>query len=144
MKKEGELKIRGKSKRRYPKKKCTNPECEECFIPTDLRQIYCCGQCGIDARNDRRRQLNSTRYKDEKTLKEYDKILEAIHNRIRQLDKKTISLREIELFGITKHTINIETVMADSRKIRWFYFFGLHAANKDFTEFNICKRDKIG
>jgi hypothetical protein len=44
------------SNRRYPIRKCLKPDCNEDFIPTDSRQIYCCQQHRIDFNNDKRKQ----------------------------------------------------------------------------------------
>src|SRR5687767_5290836 len=63
------------SKRKHPKRPCANPLCKKEFIPTDKRQIYCSGQCRIDASNDRRDLRNRTIFFDEKRLRHYEKKL---------------------------------------------------------------------
>ena len=47
------------SNRCYPIRKCKKPECNEGFIPTDARQVYCCEQHRIDFNNDRRKLKES-------------------------------------------------------------------------------------
>ena len=44
------------SNRRYPIRKCKKPDCQEDFVPSDSRQIYCCEQHRIDFNNDKRKQ----------------------------------------------------------------------------------------
>lgn len=43
------------SNRRYPIRKCKKPDCQEDFVPSDSRQIYCCEQHRIDFNNDKRK-----------------------------------------------------------------------------------------
>jgi hypothetical protein len=43
------------SNRRYPIRTCKKPDCNEGFIPTDARQVYCSEQHRIDFNNDRRK-----------------------------------------------------------------------------------------
>jgi hypothetical protein len=43
------------SNRRYPLRKCKKPDCNEDFVPSDFRQIYCCEQHRIDFNNDKRK-----------------------------------------------------------------------------------------
>ena len=43
------------SNRRYPIRKCKKPDCQEYFVPSDSRQIYCCEQHRIDFNNDKRK-----------------------------------------------------------------------------------------
>lgn len=47
------------SNRRYPIRKCKKPDCQDEFIPSDARQIYCCEQHRIDFNNDRRKLKES-------------------------------------------------------------------------------------
>ncbi|MEY3500197.1 MAG: hypothetical protein RL308_1866 [Bacteroidota bacterium] len=47
------------SNRYYPIRTCKKPDCNEGFIPTDARQIYCSEQQRIDFNNDRRKLKES-------------------------------------------------------------------------------------
>lgn len=47
------------SNRRYPIRTCKKPDCNEGFIPTDARQVYCSEQHRIDFNNDRRKLKES-------------------------------------------------------------------------------------
>jgi hypothetical protein len=141
MKNEGELKTRGKSKRRYPKKKCVNPVCEEWFIPTDFRQLYCCSQCLINAANDRRRVLKDTRYHNEQLLGQYDNILETLYYRVEKLKLKSVTWRDLALAGIDKKTVHTELVRGEEGVINWVYDYGLMAADKEGINMKIQKRE---
>ena len=56
MKRDKNLIKRRESNRRYPLRKCKKPDCQEYFVPSDSRQIYCCEQHRIDFNNDKRKQ----------------------------------------------------------------------------------------
>jgi hypothetical protein len=43
------------SNRRYPERICKKPDCQENFVPTDARKIYCCDQHRVDFNNDKRK-----------------------------------------------------------------------------------------
>lgn len=47
------------SNRCYPIRKCKKPDCQDEFIPSDARQIYCCEQHRVDFNNDRRKLKES-------------------------------------------------------------------------------------
>ena len=55
MKRDKNLIKRRESNRRYPLRKCKKPDCQEYFVPSDSRQIYCCEQHRIDFNNDKRK-----------------------------------------------------------------------------------------
>ena len=55
MKRNKNLIKRRESNRRYPLRKCKKPDCQEYFVPSDSRQIYCCEQHRIDFNNDKRK-----------------------------------------------------------------------------------------
>jgi hypothetical protein len=54
-----EIKRKRYSNRVYPPKICSKQGCNEEFIPTDARQIYCCRQHQIDSNNDKRKIVDS-------------------------------------------------------------------------------------
>lgn len=56
MKRDKNLIKRRESNRRYPLRKCKKPDCQEYFVPSDSRQIYCGEQHRIDFNNDKRKQ----------------------------------------------------------------------------------------
>ncbi|MEY4964129.1 MAG: hypothetical protein RLZZ323_1448 [Bacteroidota bacterium] len=68
------------SNRVYPPKFCLKPECNEEFVPTDARQIYCCRQHQIDASNDRRKSVNSYELEFNKAAKNNRQTLFKVSN----------------------------------------------------------------
>ncbi len=68
------------SNRVYPPKVCSKQSCDEEFVPTDARQIYCCRQHQIDANNDRRKQIDSFELNFNKGAKNNRKILFQVIN----------------------------------------------------------------
>jgi hypothetical protein len=137
-----EIKVRGESNRRYPLKKCANCLCGNQFIPTDARQLYCCGQCGIDARNDRRKELNSTRFLDEKKLRNYDLILEKLYSKMEKLKLESITIQDLTLAGIDDDTLLVEMAKNEKNAILWIYDYGTTPASQGLPHIKICKRRK--
>lgn len=130
-----------KSNRQYPARKCLF--CGSSYIPHDFRQKYCCEQHRRNFLNDKRRNENHTRFLDEKHLRSIDRILERLHKRMKELKVNSITLEQLLLMGIQKLDINVATTQTQDNKIvRWFYEYGLQAANEASTEFKISKRSK--
>jgi hypothetical protein len=125
------------SKRKYPKRKCANLNCthEKEFEPHDKRQLYCTLQCRTDASNDRRSLTNSTTYFQEKILRQYDKLLEKIHNRFLKdksciVNKAYLNYEGVDVSLLVEESINKKT----GNKVKWFYRYGteLHPTDPDF------------
>ena len=66
------------SKRRYPLRKCKKNDCQEDFVPTESRQIYCCEQHRIDFNNDKRKQKEAITVLFLNKLKNNEAILKKI------------------------------------------------------------------
>lgn len=66
------------SNRRYPLRMCKKPDCQEGFVPSDSRQIYCCDQHRIDFNNDKRKQKEAITVLFLKKLKSNRDILKKI------------------------------------------------------------------
>jgi hypothetical protein len=66
------------SKRRYPIRKCKKPDCQEDFVPSDSRKIYCCEQHRVDFNNDKRKQKEAITNLFLKKIKSNEAILEKI------------------------------------------------------------------
>ena len=131
------------SQRKYPERVCANPLCQYggLFYPRDKRQIYCCRQCGIDHRNDRRTQANRTIYIEEKIMRETDRLLAQLYEN--HFDGKhcllhvnQLQLHKVDLSYFMQSVPNKDTGM----KTLCLYKFGTerHHENKDW--YYILKR----
>ena len=78
MKRNKNLIKRRESNRRYPLRKCKKPDCQEYFVPSDSRQIYCCEQHRIDFNNDNRKQKEAITILFLKIVKSNEAILKKI------------------------------------------------------------------
>ena len=113
--------------------------CGELYIPTDNRHKYCSKQCGDNARNDLRRQKRKTRYANEGVLRKYDSILEELYEKIKSLNIKTVTWRDLQIAGINKQ-LYIERVRGEKNVIHFVYEYGLMPADNSGNEMIICKR----
>lgn len=68
------------SNRRYPERICKKPDCQEGFVPSDARQIYCCEQHRIDFNNDKRKLKEAITVCFLKNAKSNRDILQKIGN----------------------------------------------------------------
>lgn len=66
------------SNRRYPLRKCQKPDCQEGFVPSDARQIYCCEQHRVDYNNDKRKQKEAITVLFLKKVKSNEAILAKV------------------------------------------------------------------
>ena len=125
------------SNRCYPIRKCKKPECNEGFIPTDARQVYCCEQHRIDFNNDRRKLKESI---DISFLKIVKNNRAALH-KIAQSDFYVNegfahkSLLEYEKYDFTKyHQIMINKITKNEIHICYDYALELtDPINQNFS-----------
>jgi IMP cyclohydrolase len=66
------------SNRRYPERICKKPDCQENFVPSDARKIYCCDQHRVDFNNDKRKLKESFTVCFLKNVKTNRNILEKV------------------------------------------------------------------
>jgi hypothetical protein len=78
MKRNKNLIKRRESNRRYSLRKCKKPDCQEYFVPSDSRQIYCGEQHRIDFNNDKRKQKEAITIMFLKIAKSNEAILKKI------------------------------------------------------------------
>jgi hypothetical protein len=68
------------SNRRYPERLCKKPDCQEGFVPSDARQLYCCAQHRVDFNNDNRKLKEAFTVCFLKGVKSNRDILQKIEN----------------------------------------------------------------
>lgn len=133
-----------RSKRRYPERTCSNPICDFGigFIPHDKRQKFCCVQCRVNFYNDQRYTFNNTIFKNEKRLRQYDKLLGKIYNVFVNEDdycavwKGIFQYERINVRLLVEEQQNIRT----GGSVRWFYQYGTELHPKDKNYFLIHKK----
>ncbi len=133
-----------RSKRTYPERDCENPNCgfEQRFIPHDRRQKFCREQCRINFYNDRRHNDNRTVFKDEKSLRQFDKRLDKIYKAFVNKDgycqvwKGIFSYERINVSLLVQEQQNTTT----GGKVKWFYKYGTELHPTDTNYFIIHKK----
>ena len=133
-----------RSKRTYPERDCENPNCgfEQRFIPHDRRQKFCIEQCRINFHNDQKHNDNTTIFKNEKNLREFDKRLAKIYKAFVDKDGYCVVWKGI----FNYEQINVALLVTEQQnprtggKVKWFYKFGTELHPKDANYFIIHKK----
>ena len=126
------------SQRSYPPKICASRYCENSFTPHDIRQLYCCTQCGQNERNDRKKDKGSIRAVGPDLIKEEDEKgvsldlkqlrlqyhirLEKIRCAMKEKRRTFISMKELKINGIDVSYALFYEKTPDGR--RTYYFMG--------------------
>jgi hypothetical protein len=135
-----------RSKRRYAKRHCKNPNCqhEPVFTPHDSRQVFCCSQCATNFFNDQRKKHDEGKFLDVKYLKHYDVTLAKMYSK--GVDSKGYCCLHVAYFkyeGLDLTMLVKERRNGDTGStIRWFFDFGIEQHNTDKDFFIIHKKQK--
>lgn len=102
------------SNRIYPIRKCKKTDCQEDFIPSDSRQIYCCEQHRIDFNNDKRKQKEAITILFLKKIKKNGAILKKIlsssyYKKHKCVNKSLLDYEDYDFNFYHKITINYST-----------------------------------
>lgn len=132
------------SKRTYPVRDCSNPNCgfEQKFAPHDRRQKFCCEQCRINFHNDQKHNDNKTTFRSEKDLRQFDKRLAKIHKAFVNKDgyctvwKGIFNYEQINVALLVSEQENPNT----GGRVKWFYKYGTELHPKDNNYFIIHKK----
>ena len=84
------------SNRRYPERICKKPDCQEGFVPSDARQIYCCEQHRVDFNNDKRKLKEAITVLFLKKVKSNEAILEKVKMSDHYIKQKGVHKRLLE------------------------------------------------
>jgi len=133
-----------RSKRTYPERDCENPICgfEKRFTPHDRRQKFCCNQCRWNYYNDQTYNNNRTIFKNEKSLRHFDKMLERIYRAFVN-DKGYCQVWKV-FFEYEKINVGLlvqeQQNTATGGRVKWFYNYGTELHPKDSNYFIIHKK----
>jgi hypothetical protein len=130
---------RRESNRRYPLRKCKKPDCQEYFVPSDSRQIYCCEQHRIDFNNDKRKLKEAINIFFLKTVKSNRAILNKIKssNFYKENGYSTKFLLDHEGYDFsTYHRIIINKKTGREAHVCYDYALELIDAKEEFFSIN--------
>lgn len=128
------------SNRVYPTKVCLKQGCDEEFIPTDSRQIYCCRQHQIDANNDRRKMVNTYESRFNKTAKNNRQILFQVFNSDQYKKKACVHSTVLKYLNYdfdNFHSIEIDEI--SGIEVKFCFEYGLYLFNVEKQLFKIVK-----
>ena len=130
---------RRESNRRYPLRKCKKPDCQEYFVPSDSRQIYCGEQHRIDFNNDKRKLKEAINIFFLKTVKSNRAILNKIKssNFYKENGYSTKFLLDHEGYDFsTYHRIIINKKTGREAHVCYDYALELIDAKEEFFSIN--------
>lgn len=130
------------SKREYPQKKCSKPECGIYFVPTDKRQKYCCDQHRIDYLNDKRNTKEKTERPLREAIKKNKDVLEKIYYSIFYRNKKEVPIHLLEYENYQFEKFNRRLINKKTNNEVLFCFeYGLELINPEEQLFIIHKNN---
>ncbi|MGL2963845.1 hypothetical protein ACSVH2_08525 [Flavobacterium sp. RSB2_4_14] len=136
--------IKRVSNRRYPIRYCKKQDCNEAFIPTDARQIYCCEQHRIDYNNDKRKIVDKIESDFTKKAKNNKSILIKILNSKEYIRDGVINISILQYegydFGIF-HSIKIEE--KTKKEMKFCYEYGVLLKDSENKNYIIYKQESI-
>lgn len=130
------------SNRVYPPKICSKQDCNEEFVPTDARQIYCCRQHQIDENNDRRKIVDSYESRFNKVAKSNRQILFQVFNSEEYIENgyvHSVILKYLNYDFDNFHSIIIEEY--SGVEVKFCFEYGLYLFNVEKQLFKIVKND---
>jgi hypothetical protein len=130
------------SNRVYPPKLCSKQGCEEEFIPSDSRQIYCCRQHQIDANNDRRKIVDLFELNFNKLAKSNRQTLFQVFNSEEYRKNETVHFAVLKYLNYdfdNFHTIKIDEY--SGIEVKFCFEYGLYLFNAEKQLFKIVKID---
>lgn len=128
--------------RKYPPRKCANPECGEMFTPNRRNHIFCTDQCRINFNNDKSREKNLTDYALEKDIRKNEKILKkCLLSPYYTDDQINMAFLVHDHFNFKVSSDNNQSKETD-QVIRWSHTHGIELKNTNPKTFTIHKREK--
>lgn len=129
------------SSRRYPAKKCKKESCNEEFIPSDSRHLYCSKQHRIDHNNDKRKEVDEFDINFTKSAKKNRSILIKIENSTQYIRDEYINFSFLDYEGYnfnTYHSIKIDS--NSKREVKFCYEYGIILIASEKNLFKIIKK----
>ncbi len=130
------------SNRVYPPKICSKQDCNEEFIPTDSRQIYCCRQHQIDSNNDKRKIVDSFESIFNKTAKSNKQILFQVFNSDEYIKNGYVHAAVLKYLNFDFdifHSIIVDEY--SGVEVKFCYEFGFCLINVEKQLFKIVKNN---
>jgi hypothetical protein len=130
------------SNRHYPIRKCKKTDCNQGFIPSDARQIYCCRQHQIDASNDRRRSINSYELVFNKGAKNNKQTLLQIYSSEEYKKKGYVHYSVLQYLNYDFDIFHSIIIDEEYRvEVKFCFEYGLYLINVEKQLFKIVKND---
>ena len=133
------------SNRRYTGRYCKKQECNQEFIPSDARQIYCCEQHRIDHNNDKRKIVDKIENAFTKKAKNNKRILIKIlsSNEYKRDGVINVSILQYEGYDFTIYH-KTEFDSKTKRELKICYEYGIQLKDTENKNFIIIKLDEHG